>query len=385
MAKIKVGVFVPYSGIYRNLRSDFLNGIDAAIPEVLKKDIVFQPEFIQTGSTKQVEDAFRKLVLFESVDLLTGIVSTSILVNLIQSINTEKIPCIINNLGGYIPIETLSSPYLFYNSMHVWQSEWAIGKWMQNRFGGVPAIGTHIYDSGYSMHECFRIGTVASSADECRLHVLKLEGLQGFADTTPLIEIFKQEQPSYAHIILSSKEGTEFINKFNSDAISDTMPISVSPFMVNDDNVFDCNKSTEIINAIAWDYNIDNLENVRFKNNYEQAFYTKPNVFSLLGYETGLAITAALDKLNNGHPDKDKLTEALKQTYIDGPRGKIAINTIGLNTQQPIYIRSAKIDGNNHQINNEVVDIVNGIEWNDNTLTSARQGNHSWQNPYLCV
>ncbi len=100
MAKIKVGVFVPYSGIYRNLRSDFLNGIDAAIPEALKRDIVFQLEFIQTGGTKQVEDAFRKLVLFESVDLLTGIVGTGILANLVQSINTEKIPCIINNLGG---------------------------------------------------------------------------------------------------------------------------------------------------------------------------------------------------------------------------------------------------------------------------------------------
>ena len=63
MAKIKIGVFVPYSGVYRNLKSDFLNGVDAAIPEAFKKDIIFQPEFIQTGSTKQVEDAFRKLAL----------------------------------------------------------------------------------------------------------------------------------------------------------------------------------------------------------------------------------------------------------------------------------------------------------------------------------
>lgn len=385
MAKIKVGVFVPYSGIYRNLRSDFLNGIDAAIPETLKKDIVFQPEFIQTGGTKQVEEAFRKLALFESVDILTGVLSTSILVNLIQSINTEKIPCIINNLGGYIPIETLSSPYLFYNSMHLWKSEWAVGKWMQNKFGGSPAIGTHIYDSGYSMHECFRIGTVASGADECRLHVLKLEGLKGFADTKPLVEIFKHEQPSHAHIILSSKEGTEFINNFCSDAIGKAIPISVSPFMVNDGDVFNLNKSPEIINASTWDYNTENPENAKFKNNYEHVFYNKPNAFSLLGYETGLAITSALDKLNNARPDKNKLTEALSQIDINGPRGKIAISTIDLTTPQSIYIRSAKINEDNCQIKNEVIDVVNGIEWNDKTLASVRQANHSWQNPYLCV
>ena len=385
MAKIKVGVLVPYSGIYRNLRSDFLNGIDAAIPEALKRDIVFQPEFIQTGGTKQVEDAFRKLVLFESVDLLTGIVGTGILANLVQSINTEKIPCIINNLGGYMPIETLASPYLFYNSMHLWKSEWAIGKWMQNKFGGIPAIGSHVYDSGYNLHECFRIGTVASGADECRLHVLKLEGLQGFADTAPLIEVFKHEQPSHVHMILSSKEGTEFMNKFYSDAIADTIPISVSPFMVNDDDVFDSNKSPEVFNALTWDYYSENLENTRFKNDYEHAFDVKPNVFSLLGYETGLAITEAIDKLNNNRPDKNKLTEALSQADIKGPRGKIAISTTDFNTPQPIYIRSAKIDGDNRQIKNEVIDVVNGIEWNDKTLASVRQGNHSWQNPYLCV
>lgn len=384
MAKIKIGVFVPYSGIYRNLKSDFLNGINSAIPDILKKDILFQPEFIQTGSTKQVEDAFRKLVLFESVDLLTGIVSTSILVNLIQSINTEKIPSIINNLGGYLPGETLSSPYLFYNSMHLWKSEWAIGKWMQKKFGGTPAIGTHIYDSGYSMHECFRIGTVASGADECRLHVLKLEGLQGFADTVPLVEVLKHEQPSHAHILLSGKEGAEFINNFCSDPIADAIPISVSPFMVNNDDIFNVNKFPEVLSAISWNYNHENLENIKFKTTYEQGFYTKPNVFSLLGYETGLAITATLDNLNNDRPDKNKLAEILRQTEINGPRGKIAMSTVDLNTTLPIYIQSAKL-GSNLQVENKVVDVINGIEWNDKTLASVRQANYSWQNPYLCV
>jgi branched-chain amino acid transport system substrate-binding protein len=384
MAKMKVGVFVPYSGNYKNLRSDFLNGMDAAIPEAFKEDIIFQPEFIQTGGTKQVEDAFRKLVLFESVDLLTGIVGTGVLINLIQLINTEKIPSIISNLGGYMPVESLSSPYLFYNSLHLWKSEWAIGKWMQNKFSGIPAIGTHVYDTGYNLTECFRIGTVASGANECRLHMLKLEGLHGFADTRPLIEVFKHERPSYAHIILSGREGEEFINNFYSDVNTDSIPLSVSPFMVNNDEKFDVCKSSPIINAISWDCNVDNDENIKFKNDYELNFYDKPNVFSLLGYETGLTITAALDKINGGRITKEKLTEALSQLNIRGPRGVMEMNTGNLNTPQPVYIRSASINSNN-QIKNEIIDIVNAIEWNDKTLTSVRQSTHSWQNPYLCV
>jgi branched-chain amino acid transport system substrate-binding protein len=384
MAKIKVGVFIPYSGVFKKLKSDFFNGLETAIPDNLKKDIVFQPEFIQTGSLKQVEDAFRKLVLFESVDLLTGIISTSVLVNLLQSINTEKTPSIINNLGGYMPIEGLSSPYLFYNSMHLWKSEWTLGKWMQNKFGGIPAIGSHVYDSGYNLHECFRIGTVAGGADECSLHILKLEGLQGFADTKPLVEILKDENPSHAHIILSGKEGDEFINNFYTDIPACKIPLSVSPFMVNDGDGFNIDKSHQIMNAATWDYNIDSLENIKFKNEYWDGFDDKPNVFSLLGYETGLTIVAAIDKLNGSKVNKEKLTEALGTIDINGPRGEILINSIGLNTPQPIYVRSASVD-NDHKIRNEIIDVVNGIEWDNETLTSVRQAGHSWQNPYLCV
>jgi len=385
MAKIKVGIFVPYSGVYRNLKSDFLNGVEAAIPETLKKDIVFIPEFVQTGGLKQVEDAFRKLALFESVDLLTGIISTSVLVNLLQSINTEKIPSIINNLGGYIPTEVLASPYLFYNSLHLWKSEWVLGKWMQSEFGGVPAIGTHVYDGGYNLHECFRKGTVAGGADECRLHVLKLEGLQGFADTKPLVDVFKYDNPSHAHAILSGKEGIEFINNFYADNVAAEIPLSVSPVMVNSGDLFNLSKPTAIFNAITWDYNIDSTENKIFKTDYEHNFQEAPNVFSLLGYETGLAIVVALEKFNDSRVTREKLAEALiAANDVIGPRGKLNIGTMNFNTSQPVYIRNANI--NVDQVTNQITDVVyDGIEWNAHSLATVREASHSWQNPYLCV
>ena len=270
--------------------------------------------------------------------------------------------------------------------MHLWKSEWVLGKWMQNKYGGIPAIGTHVYDGGYNLHECFRKGTVAGGADECRLHVLKLEGLQGFADTKPLVEIFKYEKPSHAHAILSGKEGTEFINNFYADHAAAEIPLSVSPVMVENGDLFNLNNPVAIFNALTWDYNIDNAENKVFKSDYENSFEESPNMFSLLGYETGLAIAAASEKINGGRVTREKLTEALTLAVdnIIGPRGKFNIGTMNFTTPQPVYIRNTNININ--EITNQITDVIHdGIEWNANSLASVREANHSWQNSYLCV
>jgi branched-chain amino acid transport system substrate-binding protein len=385
MAKLKVGVLIPYSGIYKNLKTDFLNGIDAAIPEFIKSNIIYLPEFINVGSTKQVEEAFRKLVLFESVDILIGIVESNVLENIVPIINNEKTPLIISNLGAYIPTEQLSSPYLFYNSMHLWKSEWAMGKWMQANYGGIPAIGSMVYDAGYNINECFRIGTVAAGAEECRVHVLKLEGLKGFADTQPLVDVFAYEMPSHAHIVLSGIEGNQFINNFYANPVSDILPISVNPFMVEDGMQLNINPSLEILNASTWDYNNDKEENIKFKDIYREDFDDTPNAFSLLGYETGLAVVKALDSLRGVKPTRAGITDALTHIDVNGPRGKLILSTVNMKSPQHVYIRKAKIDNTTNEIRNEIVDKVEAIEWNASSLLSTRIDGSTWQNPYLCV
>jgi len=384
MAKFKVGVLIPYSGIYKNLKSDFLNGIDAAIPESLKDRISFLPEFVNTGGFKQVEEAFNKLALFESVDVITGIVSTNVLTSLMPVINAEKMPVIISNLGAYIPAERIISPYLFYNSLHLWQSEWAMGKWMQAKYGGIPSIGSVIYDVGYNMHECFRIGTVAADAKECRMHVLKLEGLQGFADTQPLVDAFDYDQASHAHAIFSGIEGQQFLTNFYNSSIASQIPLSVSPFMVDNGVKLNIDTSPGILNAFTWDYYSAAEENIKFKNAYEGEFEVKANTFSLLGYETGLAIVAALESITT-KPTKEKLTEALTNIDVNGPRGKLALSLTDVPSQQPVYIRKAHLDKDTHEVKNDIVEVVKGIDWNAGSLASVRNSSYTWQNPYMCV
>jgi branched-chain amino acid transport system substrate-binding protein len=383
MKKIKIGVLIPYSGIFRNLRSDFCNAMELALPDSIKKDVVFIPEFVQTGGMKQVKDIFNKFSLFESVDLITGVLGNSVIHTLISDFEQEKIPAVISNLGGYIPSATLKSPYLFYNSLQLWKSEWAIGNWAQLKYGGNPMMGTAIYDGGYHLQECFRLGTVNGGAHTCNIYTLK--GYDTISDTKPLIEILKEEKPGHAHALLSGAEGKQFLNLFCTDIeLLEKQPITVNPFMVEDGMTNVDLAGAEIYNAMAWSHGLELPENIKFVNNYIHNYGEQPNAFALLGFETGQVLGAAIGQLEGKIPNRVNLTESLSKIEIDGPRGLINLSP-EKNNDQPIYLRTAKINKQTGLLINEITDQLPTIEYTDESLTAVKVTASGWQNPYLCV
>ncbi|MES1160766.1 MAG: hypothetical protein ABUM51_08415 [Bacteroidota bacterium] len=64
--KLKLGWLFPYSGIFRNLKTDLQRGLEVALQkEGEGLTVEVYPEFIQTGGQKDTEDALKKLLLYE--------------------------------------------------------------------------------------------------------------------------------------------------------------------------------------------------------------------------------------------------------------------------------------------------------------------------------
>src|SRR6186713_3215412 len=182
--QLKIGWLFPYSGIFTTLRRDLQQGFDIALYKQDKvPDIVAYPAFIQSGGLKDTEDALKKMLLYDDVDLIIGVVSTKVALQLIPLLENRQTPMILLNLGADIPTTRLSSEYLFYNSLHLWKSEWVMGKWAQKKYGGEPSINLSIYEAGYGMHESFRAGAAASGALTVKLNIVK--NLSPVPDTSP--------------------------------------------------------------------------------------------------------------------------------------------------------------------------------------------------------
>jgi branched-chain amino acid transport system substrate-binding protein len=389
--KLKLGWLFPYSGIFKNLRSDLRQGLDLALEkEGITTLIESHPEFIQTGSFKDTEDALKKLLLFEEVDLVIGVTSSKVALGLRPLLESRQTPVIILNLGADIPIRDLSSDFLFYNSLHLWKSEWAMGKWAQRKYGGEPSINMSVYEGGYGLHEAFRLGTSVSGAETVKLNIVKNFGAA--SDTTPLIDYIREQQPNYAHILLSGKEGDQFLQLFREHGLDSITSLTVNPFMVEDGSMA-ITPPCDCYSASTWSLNLDRHENNSFRELYNTAYGSHPNAFSLLAFEAGLALAAAIQSApgtsgtpgGRGRLGKEELARTLALVKPHGPRGEIALSTRPLQTDLPVYIRTTVKDSSTGRLENSILETETGVEWTDQSLAAGISYLSGWQNPYLCV
>jgi branched-chain amino acid transport system substrate-binding protein len=162
------------------------------------------------------------------------------------------------------------------------------------------------------------------------------------------------------------------------------MQLTVNPFMAEDGLLTALPEGLELYNALGWCHTLDNPENRAFVQGYLDSYAELPNVFSLLAYEAGLALTAAVRDLS-GKISKEGLTQTLGLVKPAGPRGEIALSTRPLQTNQPVFIRKPSRDPITGTYANKILETETGIEWNDPSLAAGQSYLTGWQNPYLCV
>jgi len=294
----------------------------------------------------------------------------------------QQTPLLFLNLGADIPTSELQSAYLLYNSLHLWKSQWAIGKWAQKKYGGEPAINLSIYEAGYSLHETFKAGVAAAGAETVKLNIVK--NFAPLPDVRPLIQFLLAQQPAHTHALLSGKEGELFLRLFHEQGLHSKMALTVNPFMVEDELPGGIPAGTAMHNAITWSPDLDTVSNRQFVEGYRARYDEYPNAFALLAYEAGLALAAAVQTIP-GKINSTSLADALENVRPAGPRGKLSLSTRPLQTQMPVYIRQSVITPPPGQYQNRIIEILTGIEWNAPSLITQQPFSSGWQNPYLCV
>jgi hypothetical protein len=274
-------------------------------------------------------------------------------------IEASQTPVVINNLGAHLPGRYLASPYLFYNSLHLWKSEWAIGKWAQETYGGVPAVSMSLYEAGYHLLECFKNGIGAGGAENMTINVMR--PTQGPVDTKPLIEYLEAQSPTYTHLLLSGSEAGQFLGYLENSPAREGMALTTHPFLGGTHNAS---------YASTWLPGLDKA----FAQAYTEAYETPPNVYALLGYEDGLALAATLHAIE-GKPTRTKLAGYLGTVHPVGPRGPVKLSTQPLQAEQPVYLCRGE----------DILGILPSPTLEEPGFVHLHAGAHGWLNPYLCV
>lgn len=383
--KIRVGVLTPYSSIYPHLIPSFVNGFYSSMPDKYQNEFEFIPEYIAQGGLKATKDAVGKLLNFNNVDILTGLISYKALPDIIPAIESRNKLALFFDMGEYLPYTSIISNSVFTNSFQLWQSEYALGHWAHKKFGDKGLISMPLYDSGYHLHSAFRQGTISAGSQSIDFNVLPyLEGQSQVQSQIKLLfDQIKKESPSYIHALFCGTEAVEFIAEFHKSGLAGKIPLIISAHMASEEILAQANNlNMSIYSASMWDYNSELEINKIFKSRYFKQTGNKANIFSLMGYEMGLAFYELLPQIRKR--EWGVVIKQLKSATVKSPRGD---RNFHLNSDYATpLINIEKIEIGNNAVRKLVIEQGRSLAYNHNVFEEIHQENVTgWQNPYLCV
>lgn len=209
---MRVGVLIPYSGEYPQIRRALL---DTLKQFQASAGLELSSEFINQGNKADVEKAIEKLYYHEDVDAIIGYVGYPVvtqLFNLIRKYPEKKF--IHLSLGETIPLspEKIAYPanYVLV-SANAWRSGAYLGDWVANNLSAQNClICTSLFDSGYCFTEAFRIGY--HSRSQKTLNSTILNNPPGVFDVSGLFSAIVNQRPEHIHVSLCGRELIDFVN-----------------------------------------------------------------------------------------------------------------------------------------------------------------------------
>ncbi|SDH59356.1 hypothetical protein SAMN05421827_13042 [Pedobacter terrae] len=227
----KIGLLIPYSGEFPALRETLLNPLKSYCNN---RGIELFPEFIGNGSPKVVETAIEKLYYQEDVDVILGYVSYHVMVGLFDKVKKFRPKKFINiSLGEVITddFQLLHPENYILIGYHAWWMQSMLAYWLADQLQPESClVCTSLYDAGYSLLECFRIGYHSGCSNKLDYSILKNN--PGVFSADPLIAEIKRTNPSHVHVLLCGQELDDFIKKFEQEityepTISFAFPVEI--------------------------------------------------------------------------------------------------------------------------------------------------------------
>jgi branched-chain amino acid transport system substrate-binding protein len=383
-SNIKIGVLLPQSVEHPLYPGSFYNGLRCGLDQrkALKLGkIEVITEAVNFGTPQITKEKIQKLVTENNVHAIVGILNSEVAAYIGELVNNAQIPTLIANAGeSYITTELKSNPFLFFNSLNLFQAAFHAGKYAVEKFGKRISVVTSFYDSGYDSLYTFRQG-VESSGGEIIETLLEKQGEVNFENTS--VNQLKSSRPDAVYVFLNGNKADNFIRNYYFSAIN--IPILSTAFVVEKHRAVNLGEAVNNVVTIgSWDVENTSKQNKEFVSKYQKATHKMPDNFSMLGYESGQLLYASLAK-SGSDLSANTISNQLKNLSIASPRGEINVNPKSGFVNNQLLVRKTKVLASG-EINNDVIEKITPVNEYEELFASLDNTYRSgWLNPYLFV
>jgi branched-chain amino acid transport system substrate-binding protein len=341
---VKVGVVLPYTGVYAVLGESITQGMELVFArenwtvagrkiEMIKEDDEMKPP---VGIRKT-----EKLIDSDKVDILTGPVHSGILMGMRDKVHNSKTILIVSNAGADAISRERCSRWIFRTSFSNWQPCQPMGGWVAKNVSKEVFQVAPNYQAGKDMMNAFKETFLPAGGKVVAEDYPKL----GETDYAPYLTKIKQSGAKAVFAFFSGTDAVNFVKQYDQFGLKQSIRLTGAGFLTEPD-VLPAQGAAAlgIITGHFYTPLLDNPVNHRFVKDFRDKFFGKiPDGFACQGFDTAEVIVRALKAVNGNTQDKDKLVDAIAKMEFDSPRGRFRFDPKTHNVIQPyIYVREVR-------------------------------------------
>ena len=343
-APIRIGLVLPYSGVYAELGNSITQAMELVFArenwtvagrkiEMIKED---DEMAVPTGVRKT-----EKLIDSDKVDILTGPVHSGILMAMRDKVHNSKTILIVSNAGADAISRNRCSKWIFRTSFSNWQPCQPMGTWVAKNVSKEVFQIAPNYQAGKDDMEAFRETFHPAGGKVVGEEYPKL----GETDYAPYLTKIKQSGAKAVFAFFSGTDAVNFVKQYDEFGLKPGIKLTAPGFLTEPDVLPAQGKAAlGIITGHFYTPQLDNPVNQRFVKEFGDKFKGKmPDGFACQGYDTAEVIVRAVKAVNGNTQDKDKLVAAIAATEFDSPRGRFRFDpkTHNVSSRSSTSARSA--------------------------------------------
>lgn len=352
----KVGMLLPYSGVYAALGKDIDEGFMLALEEagmadqfeIVREDTEVKPP---VGLAKT-----RKMVLEDQVDVLVGPVSSGVLGAVRDFVDQTKTPIIVANAGNDDATGENCTPYIVRVSFSNSQVNRPMGQWMYDQ--GIRKVYTLApdYAAGHQMIEAFSKAFKDAGGEIVGEEFTPFRTTQDFG---PYLSAAQATDPDAVFVFYAGGEAINFVKQYDAFGLNDKATLYgsgfvTSPLYVNAEGP----AAIGVVALLHYIPTLDTPENKAFVDAVQKKYGRVPSEYTVQGYDAGRALVEAI---KSGATDKEAITQALPKVSYTSPRGPVSIDPATNNIIQNMYVFET-VEGDDGKLTQKLVGTVENVQ-----------------------
>lgn len=364
--EFKLGVVLPYSGVYAELGTSITNGMrmyfDSVGNQAGNRKITMVTADEQVALADAVA-ATKKVVEQDSVDMVAGYVSSPNAAGNRDYLHGQKIPTLIANAGVNSLSRAAKSPFIYRTSFSNWQPAHPVGTYVVEKLGKKKIQLVYAkYGAGLESVASFKETFTAAGGTIVGPDVATPFPNNG--DQTPFVQAIQTDKIDGIYSFMSGTDAVTFLKKAAElGTLGKLGLVSGAGFFVEQDVLAAIQDAAPngAVTGLHWALTLTNRENQDFIAKYSKKFNGRQaDVFAVQGFDTARVIVDALNAVKGNTDNKDGFMQAIAKVSFKSPRGDFKFDPSTNNVVQTIYIRKTVKDAKLGWTN-QVIDQYPGV------------------------